>query len=125
MKYAILIAAAICAVVAFPASAAKGAGGGSCSVSPQQVPLGGSYTFTATGLIPNALYQFQWDQAGPEPEQNGIHGRVSDANGNISSSFTTDFNAQDPLEVGWVKIKIRPVGQGTSQPVTCGFEVVP
>ena len=98
---------------------------GTCSVSPQQVPLGGTYTLSVSGLTPNTTYWVILTQSTYRRGHHPSFGIDTDANGAATVSRTTDADATDPLEVGWVHVRIYPFTGGNKTAATCDFQVVP
>lgn len=119
-RTASLVAAFAVILVLLPT--AQGAAAGSCSVSPEQVPLGSMYVFNATGLEPNTIYFFEYKQAGQQFNSNTNYGFVSEDDGTAFVPRDTDWQP-GPLVVGPVTVKIRPQF-GSGKPVSCSFEVV-
>src|ERR1043165_9208391 len=81
---------------------------GTCSVTPQQVPLGGAYTLSVEGLEPKTTY---WGILTQSTYRRGHHPSFAidtDANGSATVTRTTDADPTDPLEVGWVHVRIYP-----------------
>ena len=98
---------------------------GTCSVTPQQVPLGGTFTLSVEGLEPNATYWVILNQSTYRRGHHPSFGIDTDVNGSATVSRTTDADPTDPLEVGWVHVKIYPFTGGNKTAASCSFEVVP
>ena len=98
---------------------------GTCSVTPQQVPLGGSYTLSVEGLAPNTTYWVILTQSTYRRGHHPSFGIDTDANGSATVTRTTDADPTDPLEVGWVHVRIYPFTGGNKTAASCDFEVVP
>ena len=113
-----LVLAAIVPLAVFAAQ-------GTCSVTPQQVPLGGSYTLSAQGLAPNTTYWVILNQSTYRRGHHPSFGIDTDASGSATATRTTDADPTDPLEVGWAHVKIYPLSGGNKTAAVCDFEVVP
>src|SRR6266545_659377 len=74
---------------------------GTCSVTAQQVPLGGTYTLSVEGLEPNTTYWVILTQSTYRRGHHPSFGIDTDANGSATVSRSTDADPTDPLEVGW------------------------
>ena len=98
---------------------------GTCSVTPEQVPLGGTYTLSVQGLEPNTTYWVILTQSTYRRGHHPSFGITTDANGTATEARTTDADPTDPLEVGWVHVRIYPFTGGNQTAASCTFEVVP
>jgi hypothetical protein len=98
---------------------------GTCSVTPEQVPLGGSYTLSVQGLEPNTTYWVILTQSTYRRGHHPSFGITTDANGTATETRTTDADLTDPLELGWVHVRIYPFTGGNKTAASCTFEVVP
>jgi|SRR5439155_26105739 len=98
---------------------------GTCSVTPEQVPLGGSYTLSVQGLEPNSTYWVILTQSTYRRGHHPSFGITTEANGTATETRTTDADPTDPLEVGWVHVRIYPFAGGNKTAASCTFEVVP
>ncbi len=96
-----------------------------CSVTPEQVPLGSSYTLSVQGLKPNTTYWVILTQSTYRRGHHPSFGITTDANGAATETRATDADPTDPLEVGWVHVRIYPFTGGNKTAASCTFEVVP
>ena len=112
-------------VVAASSASSILAGQGTCSVAPQQVPLGGIFTLSVEGLEPNTTYWVILNQSTYRRGHHPSFGIDTDADGAATVSRTTNADPTDPLEVGWVHVRIYPFSGGNKTAATCSFEVVP
>jgi hypothetical protein len=98
---------------------------GTCLVTPRQVSLGGAYTLSVQGLAPNTTYWVILTQSTYRRGHHPSFGIDTDVNGSAAVTRTTDADPTDPLEVGWVHVRIYPFTGGNKAAATCDFEVVP
>jgi len=98
---------------------------GTCSVTPRHVSLGGAYTLSVQGLAPNTTYWVILTQSTYRRGHHPSFGIDTDAIGSAAVTRTTDADPTDPLEVGWVHVRIYPFTGGNKTAATCDFEVLP
>ena len=120
-RLAAILSIALVAGLPWLARAAQG----TCSVTPQQVPLGGSYTLSVEGLEPSTTYWVILTQSTYRRGHHPSFGIDTDVNGSATVTRTTDQDPTDPLEVGWVHVRIYPFSGGNKTAASCDFEVVP
>src|SRR5262245_20158577 len=120
-RFVMILSIALAASLSLPGFAAQG----TCSVSPQQVQVGGAYTLSVAGLEPNTTYWVILTQSTYRRGHHPSFGIDTDANGSATVTRTTDADPTDPLEVGWVHVRIYPLTGGNKTAASCSFEVVP
>jgi len=120
-RLAAILSIALVTGLPWPVLAAQG----TCSVTPQEVPLGGTYTLSVAGLAPNTTYWVILTQSTYRRGHHPSFGIDTDASGSATVTRSTDADPTDPLEVGWVHVRIYPFTGGNKTAASCDFDVVP
>jgi len=120
-RLAAILSIALVTGLPWPVLAAQG----TCSVTPQEVPLGGTYALRVAGLAPNTTYWIILTQSTYRRGHHPSFGIDTDASGSATVTRSTDADPTDPLEVGWVHVRIYPFIGGNKTAASCDFDVVP